>query len=56
MKKTGTSIYLEIDFLKKLKEQAENNGRSLNGEITFMLKQAIATEQEANSACQELEQ
>lgn len=43
--KRRTSVYMETDFLKKLANRAEQNGRSMSGEITFILKNALNNEE-----------
>ncbi len=39
--KTRTSIYIDIKELEKLKLRAEENGRSISGEVCFILKHAL---------------
>jgi len=39
--KTRTSIYIDIKELEKLKSRAEENGRSISGEVCFILKHVL---------------
>lgn len=52
----GTSIWLDVETRDKLKKLADENGRTVAGQIRWMLKELAETEAEevtTNSDCEE---